>query len=98
MFYELLEDGTIGRSTPSEKVAKSLGLSLITDKEIVYGYDGKRYFKGDEPIYELTYAEKRAQEYPDVKEQLDMIYWDMVNGTNNWKNMIDTIKAKYPKE
>lgn len=49
MFYELLEDGTIGRSTPSEKVAKSLGLTLITDKEIVYGYDGNRYFKGEEP-------------------------------------------------
>lgn len=48
-FYELLEDGTIGMSTPSEKVAKSLGLTLTTDKEIVYGYDGKRYFKGDEP-------------------------------------------------
>lgn len=50
MFYELLEDGTIGRSTPSEKVAKSLGLTLTTDKEIVYGYDGKRYFKGEEPL------------------------------------------------
>ena len=50
MFYELLEDGTIGRSTLSEKVAKSLGLTLTTDKEIVYGYDGKRYFKGEEPL------------------------------------------------
>ena len=49
MFYELLEDGTIGRSTLSQKVAQSLGLTLTTDCEIVYGYDGKRYFKGDEP-------------------------------------------------
>lgn len=42
---------------PSEKVAKSLGLSLVTDKEIVYGYDSKRYFKGDEP----THAKKECK-------------------------------------
>lgn len=49
MFYELLEDGTIGRSTPNEKIAESLGLTLQTNKEIVNGNDGKRYFKGEEP-------------------------------------------------
>lgn len=49
VWYELLEDNTIGMSTPSEKVAKNLGLTLTTDREIIYGCDGKRYFKGDEP-------------------------------------------------
>lgn len=98
MFYELLTDGTIGRSTPSQKVAQSLGLTLETDREIVYGYDGKRYFKGDEPIYEPTYAEKRVAEYPSIADQLDMLYWDKVNGTNNWQEAISEIKAKYPKE
>lgn len=98
MFYELLSDGTIGRSTPSEKVAQSLGLTLTTDREIVYGHNGKRYFKGDEPVYEPTYAEKRAKEYPSIADQLDMLYWDKVNGTNKWKETIEAIKAKYPKE
>lgn len=98
-YYELLQDNTIGRSTPSEKVAKALGLTLTTDKEIVCGYNNKRYFKGEEPaIPEPTYAEKRAAEYPSVEEQLDMIYWDKVNGTNKWQETITAIKAKYPKE
>ena len=44
IYYELLGDNTIGRSTPSEKMAKALGLTLTTGKDIVYGYDGKRYF------------------------------------------------------
>ena len=48
-YYELLEDNTIGRSTPFADVAASLGLTLTTDREIVYGFDGKRYFKGLEP-------------------------------------------------
>ena len=98
MFYELLTDGTIGRSTPSQKVAQSLGLTLTTDREIVYGYNGKRYFKGDEPVYEPTYSEKRVAEYPSIADQLDMLYWDKVNGTDNWQETIAEIKAKYPKE
>lgn len=48
-YYEQNEDGTIGRSTESEKIARELGLGLTTDREIVYGCDGKRYFKGEEP-------------------------------------------------
>lgn len=48
-YYELLEDNTIGRSTTSEKVAQDLGLSLTTDKEIVYAWDGKRYFADEVP-------------------------------------------------
>jgi len=97
MFYEILSDGTIGRSTPDEKVAKSLGLTLTTDREIVYGYDGKRYFKGDEPIYEPSYTEKRVAEYPSIGDQLDMLYWDKVNSTETWRETIAKIKAKYPK-
>ena len=97
-YYELLEDNTIGRSTPSEKIAQSLGLSLTTEQEIVHGYDGKRYFKGQEPTPpEPTYQEKRSVEYPDIKDQLDMIYWDKVNGTNLWQETILNIKTKYPK-
>ena len=41
------------------------------------------------------YARKRAQEYPDLAEQLDYIYH---NGITKWKsNMIKPVKDKYPK-
>ena len=99
IYYELLQDNTIGRSTNSEIVAKSLGLNLSTEKEIIAGYDGKRYLKGQEPATpEPSYAEKRVAEYPSIAEQLDMIYWDKVNGTDLWVEKIKAIKTKYPKE
>jgi predicted transcriptional regulator len=65
VYYELLSDNTIGRSTPNKKIAESLGLSLQTDKEIVYGYDGKRYFKGEEPVKVFT-----KEEVQEIRKQL----------------------------
>ena len=37
------------------------------------------------------------RKYPSMEEQLDMLYWDKVNDTENWKEMIDTVKADSPK-
>jgi hypothetical protein len=44
------------------------------------------------------YQRDRAKEYPSIQEQLDMQYWDKINGTNNWQDAINVVKAKYPKE
>ena len=35
--------------------------------------------------------------YLPIEEQLDMQYWDAVNGTTTWKDHIAAVKAKYPK-
>jgi len=43
------------------------------------------------------YQRSREQEYPPIKEQLDMLYWDRINGTDNWQSAINEIKNKYPK-
>ena len=44
------------------------------------------------------YKIDRANEYPSIQEQLDMQYWDSVNGTTTWQDKINEIKIKYPKE
>jgi hypothetical protein len=98
MFYKISENGQIESCTTNEKIAQSLGM-VKTEEEIVTGYDGKLYFKSEEPQKpEPTYAEKRAKEYPSIPDQLDMIYWDRVNATNIWQEKIAEIKEKYPKE
>ena len=45
----------------------------------------------------LEYSRKRSEEYASLYEQLDMQYWDTVNGTTTWKDHIAAVKAKYPK-
>jgi hypothetical protein len=45
-------------------------------------------------VANMTYAEKREAEYPELGEQLDDIYH---NGIDGWKTTIKAIKDKYPK-
>lgn len=47
-------------------------------------------------VLELSYVELRQAEYPSMAEQLDMQYWDGVNGTSTWAEAIQAIKDKYP--
>jgi predicted RNA binding protein with dsRBD fold (UPF0201 family) len=43
------------------------------------------------------YQRQRSKEYPTLQEQLDMQYWDLINGTTTWQDKINEIKTKYPK-
>jgi phosphoglucomutase len=43
------------------------------------------------------YARNRADAYPSIQDQLDMQYWDSVNGTTTWKDAIQAVKDANPK-
>jgi len=43
------------------------------------------------------YQRDRATAYPSIQEQLDMQYWDNVNGTTNWEDAIAKVKTDNPK-
>ena len=43
------------------------------------------------------YQRDRAVDYPSLADQLDMQYWDKINGTNKWQQAINAVKNKYPK-
>ena len=44
------------------------------------------------------YQRDREKEYPAMVDQLDMQYWDQVNGTTTWKDAIAKVKTDNPKE
>ena len=44
-----------------------------------------------------AYKYSRAAAYPSIQEQLDMQYWDSVNGTTTWADAIAAIKEGFPK-
>jgi hypothetical protein len=43
------------------------------------------------------YQRDRQKQYPSIADQLDMLYWDKVNGTENWLNSIESVKNRFPK-
>ena len=45
----------------------------------------------------LEYSRKRAIQYVSLQEQMDMQYWDSVNGTTKWKDHIAKVKSDNPK-
>ena len=51
--------------------------------ELQADYDAKQY--------------QRDRVYPSIQEQLDMQYWDNINGTTTWEDAIDKVKADNPK-
>ena len=43
------------------------------------------------------YKRNRENSYPSLQEQMDMQYWDSVNGTTTWRDAISKIKSDNPK-
>ena len=46
-------------------------------------------------INETQYQRDRV--YPSIGEQLDMQYWDKVNGTTTWEDAVAQVKSDNPK-
>ena len=54
--------------------------------------------KDIELINAPEYVKKRVAKYPDLGEQFDLLYWDKVNSTTKWQDLITGIKIECPKE
>ena len=44
-----------------------------------------------------NYQTNRRNVYPPVSEQMDMYYWDNMNGTSIAKDVITDVKTQFPK-
>ena len=85
-----------GWSDPKNKIYANLivhdGGSKPTEQECT---DGLAALQAAWTLENDSYRSKRREEYPNIVEQLDYIYH---NGVDKWKtDIIDPIKAKYPK-
>jgi hypothetical protein len=47
--------------------------------------------------YNFGYIQARQEAYGSVQDQLDMQYWDSVNGTTTWADHIASVKENNPK-
>lgn len=63
-----------------------------TDEELNAGWESYKTAQAA-----IKYQKDRASQYPSLQEQLDLQYWDQVNGTTKWKEAIAKVKADNPK-
>jgi hypothetical protein len=72
----------------------------ITDEELTLDFLNEINIKNEENKKirkNNQYKNERASAYPSIQEQLDMQYWDKVNGTTNWEDAIAKVKLDNPK-
>ena len=67
----------------------------FTDEELL-ALNAKQVSAAD--LKKTDAINSRKVEYPSIEDQLDMQYWDSVNGTTTWKDAITKVKTDNPKE
>ena len=72
--------------------ASKIGLAKPTDEQL-NALDSK----ADTHQENAKVSAKRRNSYGSIGEQLDMQYWDKINGTNLWQEMITKVKTDNPK-
>ena len=80
--FKIDDDGVIQNPMPAGAIEEQ--------REVVEMADGGKTTADN-------YGMRRSSEYPSIREQLDMQYWDAINGTTTWADTIKAIKDKYPK-
>lgn len=86
----LFPDGQFNVS--AEGVVEFLDGNSVTEEQIVA--EEQRILK---EWNDTEYQRNRSTSYPSLQDQLDMQYWDSVNGTTNWKDAIAKVKTDIPK-
>ena len=96
MPYKIMEfDGNYSISKDNMSIPRSNGNRhyKMFIEDIALGNDT---VEGPDVVTE-GYETLRAAAYPSMTEQLDMQYWDGVNGTTTWADAIQAVKDEYPK-
>jgi hypothetical protein len=60
-------------------------------------YDKATADSDDAAIAAVAYKDVRRAAYPDLGEQMDMQYHDLVDGTTKWKDAVAKVKSDNPK-
>ncbi len=94
-----------------EEIKTEVRAEVEAEKPLIKSVDGVRRENTDEEyeqiitdrantkfdLQENGWIEDRLQAYGSLNSQLDMQYWDQVNGTTVWKDHVAKVKSDYPK-
>lgn len=91
IYYELLEDKTIGRSTNNIRVAQLNGYYnenqiIESEDDVVIAYDNKRYLKGTEPAKPQELIDQELIE--ELRQQREEECFSIINRGALWYNTL----------
>ena len=87
-------DAEVEASKPLNKSVNGVVMELSEEDYAQKKIDLSNY-KWEQQEY--GYISARQDAYPSLGDQLDMQYWDAVNGTTTWKDAIAKVKSDNPK-
>ena len=93
-----LEEIKAGLEAPTHKVVNGERVDLTAEEieaTLNTWAENERARQLDEEANGYKVARQNA--YASIQDQLDMQYWDSVNGTTTWKDHIAQVKADNPK-
>ena len=79
--YDILADKVVAVFNFGDKTQGELDAEAVAEAEAIA----------------TAYRTQRENAHIKIGDQLDMIYWDIVNGTTIWKDYVVGIKAQFPK-
>ena len=93
IYLEITEGIVTNHWNYPEGVVPSGLVKAPTQYELGWTYDGTDFKPADDSI-----QARRVNLYANVEQQLDLLYWDMMNNTTHWQDSITAIKTEFPKE
>ena len=67
-------------------------------KGTMFSKDAPTWSEIQAEVNKLNVDDARRKAYPAIGDQLDMQYWDKINATSIWSDLITKIKSDNPKE
>lgn len=81
----------------SEEENRINNILRSNNSELINSFNQDR-INPDHEDYNYIYARSENEAgYGKICDQLDMLYWDKINNTDNWTQHITAIKNKFPK-
>ena len=98
----MTEEQALAQATQNIENAKPMLKQLGNNEIVEYSeadyaqaiIDNKNFLLDE---YNNGYIKARQEAYGSIADQLDMQYWDLVNGTTTWKDHIAQVKSDNPK-
>jgi hypothetical protein len=90
----IIAEEEVENSRPLYKQVNNEVLELTEEEYVQKATDLANYRY---ELQETGYIAARQDSYLPLSEQLDMMYWDAVNGTTTWQDHIAQVKSDNPK-